>query len=188
LEAWAAVCWSANVFADAALIALPVIVCCEEWYILGGADATRRPVESVVNVAILMYRTEIRQMSGLTSIQIQALVRDMDSSMRRHRGLKRTNPPAYREKVSAENQRLYHEFPTIFENHIEGKLDETFFEMLKLRQKIEKREMTDDEASRIIGQKLFDRYVAPVVNNTPPPEKPLSYSEFYNQFDKNASS
>ena len=127
-------------------------------------------------------------MSGLSSIQIQALVRDMDSSMRRHKGLKRTNPTSYREKVSAENDKLYTEFPTIFEMHMEGKLDETFFEMLKLRQKIEKGELTDDEASRIIGQKLFDRYVAPIVNNTPPPEKPLSYSDYYKQFDTNASS
>lgn len=127
-------------------------------------------------------------MSGLTSIQIQSLVRDMDTSMRRHKGLKRTNPAVYREKISDENQKLYNEFPTIFEMHIEGKLDETFFEMLKLRQKIEKGEMTDDEASRIIGQKLFDRYVAPLVNNTPAPEKPLSYAEYYKQFDTNASS
>ena len=152
-------------------------------YIFGGADATKRPDASVVNVAILMYNAEIRQMSGLNSIQIQALVRDMDYSMRRHKGLKNTNPAVYREKVSEENQKLYNEFPTIFEMHMEGKLDETFFEMLKLRQKIEKGELTDDEASRIIGQKLFDRYVAPVVNNTPPPEKPLSYSDYYKQFD-----
>lgn len=126
-------------------------------------------------------------MSGLTSIQIQSLVRDMDTSMRRHKGLKNTNPQAYREKISNENQKLFNEFPSIFDMHMDGKLDSTFFEMLKLRQKIEKGEMTDDEASRIIGQKLFDRYVAPVVNNTPQPEKPLSYSEYYSQFDNNAS-
>jgi len=130
-----------------------------------------------------MYNAEIRQMSRLNSIQIQALVRDMDTSMRRHKGLKRISPTTYREKIAFENPTLYEEFPTIFEMHIEGKLDETFFEMLKLRQKIEKGEMTDDEASRIIGQKLFDRYVAPVVNNTPPPQTPLSYTDFYKQFD-----
>lgn len=187
LDAAADVAWSARVFEDAASIALPEMDCVGGMYTLGPAVATRRPVASVVNVAILMYNAEIRQMSGLSSIQIQALVRDMDSSMRRHKGLKRTNPTVYREKVSQENMRLYEEFPTIFEMHIEGKLDETFFEMLKLRQKIEKGEMTDDEASRLIGQKLFDRYVAPVVENTPAPEKPLSYAEFYKQFDNNAS-
>jgi hypothetical protein len=71
--------------------------------------------------------------------------------------------------------------------HIEGKLDETFFEMLKLRHKMDKGEMTEDEASRIVGQKLFDRYVAPVVENKPAPEKPLSYAEYYKQFESNAS-
>lgn len=122
-------------------------------------------------------------MSSFNSIQIQALVRDMDTSIRRHKGLKRTNMVKYREKVVEENQRLYNEFPSIFEMHYEGKLDETFFEMLKLRRKIELGELTDDEASKIIGQKLFDRYVAPVVNNTPAPTQPLSYEEYYRQFE-----
>lgn len=122
-------------------------------------------------------------MSSLTSIQIQALVRDMDTSMRRHKGLKRTNGIKFREKVVEENQRLYNEFPSIFEMHYEGKLDETFFEMLKLRRKIELGEMTEDDASKLVGQKLFDRYVAPVVNNTPTPAQPLSYEEYYRQFE-----
>lgn len=125
-------------------------------------------------------------MSHLSSIQIQALVREMDTSMRRHKGLKRTNKIEYRKKVVDENQILYNEFPTIFEMHIEGKLDQTFFDMLKLRRKIEQGELTDDEASRIVGQQLFDRYVAPHVNNTPAPEaRPnLSYEDYYKQIDK----
>jgi len=122
-------------------------------------------------------------MSTLNSIQIQALVRDMDTSMRRHKGLKRTNMIKYREKLVEENQRLYNEFPSIFEMHFEGKLDETFFEMLKLRRKIEVGEITEDEASKLIGQKLFDRYVAPVVSNVPAPTQPLSYEEYYRQFE-----
>lgn len=121
-------------------------------------------------------------MSGLSSVQIQALVRDMDTSMRKHRLTKRVDKEKFRAKVAAENETLYNLFPTIFEMHIEGKLDATFFEMLKLKHKIEKGEMTEDEASVLIGQKLFDRYVAPVVGNTPPPEKPLSYAEYYKQF------
>ena len=123
-------------------------------------------------------------MSGLTSLQIQAMVRDMDTSMRRHKATKRVAPNLFRERVAEENKVLYEAFPTIFEMHIEGKLDQTFFDMLKLRMKIEKGEMTEDEASRAIGQKLFDRYVAPVVGNTPaePQEKPLSYEEYYKQF------
>ena len=121
-------------------------------------------------------------------MKIQSMVRDMDTSIRRHKGLKRTNPAEYRNKIVSENQVLYNEFPTVFEMHFEGKLDSTFFEMLKLRQQIEKGEITDDEASRIIGQKLFDRFVAPVVEGLPTPEtpaeKPLSYEEYYKQFDK----
>lgn len=125
-------------------------------------------------------------MSGLTSVQIQALVRDMDASMRKHRLIKRVDKEKFRAKVAAENEALYNMFPTIFEMHIEGKLDGTFFEMLKLKHKMERGEMTEDEASRVVGQKLFDRFVGPVVNNTPPPEKPMSYSEYYKQFETNA--
>lgn len=123
-------------------------------------------------------------MSGLTSIQIQALVRNMDESMRRHKGVKRGNKELYRRKVVDENEKLYTEFPTIFEMHFEGKLDETFFNMLKLRRQIEKGEITEDEASKLVGQQLFDRFVAPVVGNTPAPEKPMSYEEYYKQANK----
>jgi hypothetical protein len=121
-------------------------------------------------------------MSADLSIKIQALVRDMDSSMRRHKSLKTTNPAEYRKKVEEDNQVLYHEYASIFEMHIQGRLDQTFFEMLKMRRKIEKGEITEDEASKQIGQKLFDRYVGPVINKTPPPEKPMSYSDYYKQY------
>jgi len=122
-------------------------------------------------------------MSSLSSIQIQALVRDMDASIRRHRKLKNTDPAKFFETVADENKTLYDVFPTIFEKHIDGKLDATFFEMLKLRHKIDIGEMTEDDASRLIGQKLFDRFVAPVIGNAPAPEKPLTYSEYYKQFN-----
>ncbi len=122
-------------------------------------------------------------MSGLTSIQIQALVREMDASMRKYRLTKKVDPEKFYEKVMNENKVLYEAFPSIFEMHLEGKLDATFFEMLKLRHKIEKGELTEDDASKMIGQKLFDRYVEPVIKKQPPPEKPLSYSDFYKQFE-----
>ena len=129
-----------------------------------------------------MYSVEIIQMDQeeiISSMRIQSMVRDMDTSMRKHKKLKTSNPTEYRKKLSEENEVLYNRFPTIFDLHIQGKLDQTFFEMLKLRRQIEKNEITEDDASKLIGQKLFDRFVGPVVNNTPPPEKPISYSEFY---------
>ena len=75
---------------------------------------------------------------GYSSMKIQAMVRDMDTSIRRHKGLKRTNPTEYRNKIVEENQVLYDEFPSIFEMHFEGKLDATFFEMLKFVKKLKK--------------------------------------------------
>jgi hypothetical protein len=119
----------------------------------------------------------------LNAIQIQALVRDMDASMRRHKKLKRTNPQEYRKKIEEENNTLYTYYIAVFEMHMEGRLDETFFEMLKLKQKIEKGEITEDEASKLVGQRLFNRYVEPVVK----PEQskatpPLSYEDYYKQF------
>jgi hypothetical protein len=125
-------------------------------------------------------------MSSLTSIQIQALVRQMDESMRRHKGLKRTNQHEYNKKVAEENPRLYDEFPSIYEMHIEGKLDEKFFNMLKLRRQIEKGEITEDEASKVVGQLLFDKYVAPVVNSTPVPSN-MTYEQYYKQFENKAT-
>jgi hypothetical protein len=137
-----------------------------------------------------MYNEEIREMTEsrqnikLTSIQIQALVRDMDTSMRKHRKLKARDEKLYHDTVATENQVLYNVLPTVFDMHLGGRLDQQFFEMLKLRRKIETGEMTDDQASRLIGQGLFDRYVAPIVNKTDHPAKPMSYEEFYKQFDK----
>lgn len=122
-------------------------------------------------------------MSSLSAIQIQALVRDMDTSMRRHKGLKRTNSLLYRKKIEEENPRLLMEFPTIFNMHMDGKLDETFFYMLQQRRKIETGEITEEQASVQVGQKLFDRFVAPKLPNGPPPPEPLTYANYYKQFE-----
>lgn len=121
----------------------------------------------------------------LNAIQIQALVRDMDASMRRHKKLKRTNPQEYRKKIEEENQTLYTYYIAVFEMHMDGRLDETFFDMLKLKQKIEKGEITEDEASKLIGQRLFNRYVEPVVKQEQSQgPAPLSYEDYYKQFNK----
>lgn len=124
---------------------------------------------------------------NLNAIQIQALVRDMDTSMRRHKALKRSNPAEFRKKVVEENDKLYTYYVAIFEMHFEGKLDGTFFEMLKLKMKIEKGEITEDDASKLVGQQLFKRFVEPVVKPeevaAPPP---LSYAAYYNELPESS--
>jgi hypothetical protein len=117
----------------------------------------------------------------MNATQIQALVRNMDESFRRHKRIK--DQPEYQQKIMEENQVLYKEYPSIFKLHMEGKLDETFFYMLSMRRKIEKGELTEDEASVQVGQKLFRRFVDPVVNNLPA-VTPGSYEEFYKQSTK----
>jgi hypothetical protein len=122
---------------------------------------------------------------NLNAIQVQALVREMDASMRRHKALKRSDPAEYRKKIMEENQTLYTFYVAVFEMHLEGKLDETFFEMLKLKRRIELGEITEDEASKIVGQKLFNRFVGPVVKpEEPQGPPPLSYEEYYKQYNK----
>ena len=49
-------------------------------------------------------------MTVLTSIQIQALVRDMDASMRQHKRLKQSDPTEYRNKIVEANKALYEAF------------------------------------------------------------------------------
>ena len=119
-------------------------------------------------------------MTSLSAIQIQALVRDMDTSFRKHRSLKESNPQEWAAKIKEENLLLFNDFPTVYNMHMNGTLDQTFFDMLALKRKIEKGELTEDQASVIVGQKLFNRYVDPVLKNLPPPPS-LSYSEFYKE-------
>ena len=124
---------------------------------------------------------------NLNAIQIQALVRDMDTSMRRHKALKRSNPSEFRKKVVEENEKLYTYYVAIFEMHFEGKLDGTFFEMLKMKMRIEKGEITEDEASKIVGQQLFKRFVEPVVKpEETPSAPPLSYASYYNELPESS--
>jgi uncharacterized short protein YbdD (DUF466 family) len=119
-------------------------------------------------------------MTTLSAIQIQAMVRDMDESFRKYRSIKESNPTLWAEKIKADNKRLFDDFPTVFNMHMNGRLDHTFFDMLQLKRKIEKGEMTEDEASIIVGQKLFNKYVDPVIKNQPAPPT-LSYEEYYKQ-------
>jgi uncharacterized short protein YbdD (DUF466 family) len=64
---------------------------------------------------------------------------------------------------------------------LEERLDQTFFEMLNLKRKIEKGEITTEEASSIVGQQLFNRYVPHAISNTAPPTPRMSYEDYYRQ-------
>ena len=118
----------------------------------------------------------------LTATQIQALVRQMDTSKTKYRGLKQSGKKLeYEQAVKAENEALYFNYPSLYQLHIEDRLDQTFFEMLNLKRKIEKGEMTAEQASAVVGQQLFNRFVPHVVSNSPPPMARMSYEDYYHQ-------
>ena len=87
----------------------------------------------------------------------------------------------YEAKLKDENEVLYFNYPSLFQLHAEDRLDATFFEMLTLKRKIERGEMTAEQASQIVGQQLFQRFVPHAVNNTPPPAPRMSYEEYCRQ-------
>jgi uncharacterized short protein YbdD (DUF466 family) len=115
----------------------------------------------------------------LSATQIQALVRNMDTSKQTWRSLK-GDKLAYEEKLQKENEVLYFNYPSLFQMHAEDRLDTTFFEMLALKRKIEKGEITPEAATQVIGQKLSQRYI-PEVAAQNPQAPTMSYEEFYKQ-------
>jgi len=116
-------------------------------------------------------------MTAHTATEIQAMVRNMDESKQKHAPIK-NNTQLYFDTLKTENPVLYDQYPAVFALHIEDKLDETFFYMLKEKRKMEKGESNEDESSVRVGQKLFNRWVAPILSNTPSPQT-QSYSEYY---------
>lgn len=117
-----------------------------------------------------------------TATQVQALVRKMDASKAKYKRLKLSGQKAaYEEAVKKENEVLYFNYPSLFHMHIEDKLDQTFFEMLALKRKIERGEITAEQASAFVGQQLFQRFVPHVISNAAPPAPRMSYEEFYRQ-------
>lgn len=118
----------------------------------------------------------------LTATQIQALVKRMDASKTKWRKLKRQGKiPDYEAKLKEENETLYFNYPSLFQMHVEDRLDQTFFEMLQLKRRIERGEMTAEQASAYVGQQLFTRFVPQAVSNQPPPPPRLSYEEYCRQ-------
>jgi len=115
--------------------------------------------------------------------EIQSLVRDMDDSKNKHKALKTTDKAKYLEKLTEENQILHFNYPSIFELHADDKLDSTFFYMLNQKRRIERGEITEDQATKEVGKKLADRWVAPVLGNTAV-QKEESYEEYYKRISK----
>jgi hypothetical protein len=110
--------------------------------------------------------------------EIQSMVRNMDDSKRRHRQLKDTDTEAYTQKLIEENQTLHFNYPSIFLLHAQDKLDATFFYMLQQKRRVEKGEISEDQASREVGMRLYNRWVAPTVAGTSTPREE-SYEEYY---------
>jgi hypothetical protein len=119
----------------------------------------------------------------LTATEVQALVRKMDASKKKWNYLKRQGKKAeYEEWLKKENEMLYFNYPSLFDMHVNDKLDSTFFEMLQLKRKIEKGEISAEEASRVVGQQLFNRFVPHAIDSTAAPPAPrMSYEDFYRQ-------
>lgn len=122
-----------------------------------------------------------------SATEIQAFVRTMDQSKLVHSHLKLSNPELFLENLKKENPVLYEDFPSIFALHADDKLDETFFYMLAEKRKIENGKTSEDEASVRVGQKLFNKWVAPVISNSPSPST-LTYEEYYRSLRVNNTS
>ena len=118
-----------------------------------------------------------------SATEVQALVRKMDQSKKKWKPLLRQGKKAeYEEALKKENEVLYFNYPSLFDMHMNDKLDSTFFEMLNLKRKIERGEITAEQASAIVGQQLFNRYVPHVLDsNVAPPAPRMSYEDYYKQ-------
>ena len=118
----------------------------------------------------------------LSATKIQALVRNMDISKQKWASLKHNNQE-YEEQLQKDNEALYFNYPSLFQMHAEDRLDGTFFEMLALKRRIERGEITPEEATQIVGRKLHQRYI-PEENQTLPSQvqaPTMTYEEYYRQ-------
>jgi len=114
----------------------------------------------------------------LKATEIQALVRNMDHSKKKWRHLRREE---FMQKMEQENTVLYYNYPSLWQMHAEDRLDSTFFEMLAMKRKVEKGEITAEQASAVVGKKLYDKFIPQVTENAPPVPT-MSYEDYYKQF------
>lgn len=119
----------------------------------------------------------------MSATQIQALVRKMDGSKAKWRRLKQQGKKTeYEQKIKEENEILYFNYPSLFQMHVEDRLDSTFFDMLAMKRKMERGEITQDQAAVIVGQQLFQRFVPNTISGNTQPQAPhMSYEEYYRQ-------
>ena len=114
----------------------------------------------------------------LKATEIQALVRNMDHSKKKWRHLRREE---FMVKMEQENSVLYYNYPSLWQMHAEDRLDSTFFEMLSMKRKVEKGEITPEQASVVVGKKLYEKFIPQVTENAPPVPT-MSYEDYYKQF------
>jgi uncharacterized short protein YbdD (DUF466 family) len=114
----------------------------------------------------------------LKATEIQALVRNMDHSKKKWRALPREQ---YMTKLQEENPVLYYNYPSLWQMHAEDRLDATFFEMLSMKRKVEKGEISAEQASVVVGKKLYEKFIPQVTENAPPVPT-MSYEQYYKQF------
>ena len=114
----------------------------------------------------------------LTATQVQALLRTMDKSKEKWARLK-SNKKEYEEKLQEENEMLYFNYPSLFQMHAEDRVDSTLFEMLAIKRKIERGEITPEQASAIVGQKLYHKFLP--TQASPPQAPTMSYEDYYQQ-------
>lgn len=115
----------------------------------------------------------------LKATEIQALVRNMDHSKKKWRSLRREE---FMAKLQEENPVLYFNYPSLWQMHAEDRLDATFFEMLTMKRKVEKGEITAEQASVVVGKKLYEKFI-PQVTESAPPVPTMSYEDYYKQFN-----
>jgi uncharacterized short protein YbdD (DUF466 family) len=114
----------------------------------------------------------------LKATEIQALVRNMDHSKKKWRHLRREE---FMSKMEQENSVLYYNYPSLWQMHAEDRLDSTFFEMLSMKRKVEKGEITAEQASVVVGKKLYEKFIPQVTENAPAVPT-MSYEQYYKQF------
>lgn len=94
---------------------------------------------------------------GLPLDELMSIVKDIVSSKKTSRDKQKYCKRTYPDFVDR--------YPMLFEKVCEDNFDmERFIYMMELKEKIQKREHTIESASVEVGQKLFDEYVKPIVD------------------------